>query len=66
MLRYGVDYRVLQTAGANALVVEDVSSDLAILGTSDNHGFRMSYDHRKRIHYECLLFLLTSRLYRQC
>ncbi|MBQ4050036.1 MAG: hypothetical protein IJD13_00260 [Oscillospiraceae bacterium] len=63
LFRYGVDYRVIAEAGADALIPEDVSSDLAILSTGDNHGFKMSYDHRKLIHYEFLANLMTLRAY---
>ncbi len=61
LYRYGMDYRA--AAAADALVVEDVSSDLAILATPDNHGYAMPYEQRKRVHYEFLANLMTLRAY---
>ena len=63
LFRYGVDYRVMAEADASSLVVEDVSSDLAILSESDNHGFRMSYEDRKMVHYNFLANLMCLRAY---
>lgn len=63
LFRYGVDYRTVQNAGATALTVEDGSTSLEIMGCSDNHGFRMSYTHRKLVHYEFLANLMTIRAF---
>lgn len=61
LFRYGADYRSIGQSGATAMVVEDVSSDLAILGCDDNHGYRMPYSHRKLVHYEFLANLMCIR-----
>ena len=61
LFRYGADYRSIAQSGANAMVVEDVSSDLAILGCDDNHGYRMPYSHRKLVHYEFAANLMCIR-----
>ena len=59
LYRYGTDYSIIESAGADFLVVEDVSSDLAILATEDNHGYKFSYEERKMIHYEFVANLMA-------
>ena len=61
LFRYGADYRSIAQSGANSMVVEDVSSDLAILGCDDNHGYRMPYEHRKLVHFEFVSNLMCIR-----
>ena len=63
LVRYGVDYGTIARADATSLVVEDVSSDLAILSQNDNHGYRMSYEARKMVHYNFLANLMCLRAY---
>ena len=58
--RYGTDYAAFAKAGATTFVVEDVSSDLAILAEDEN-GYHMGYDHRKFVHYEFLANLMCNK-----
>lgn len=60
LYRYGADYRAYAKAGATSFVVEDVSSDLAILAEDEN-GYHMGYDHRKFVHYEFLANLMCNK-----
>ena len=58
--RYGADYAAYAAAGAVCFVVEDVSSDLAILAEDEN-GYHMGYPHRKFVHYEFLANLMCDK-----
>ncbi len=57
--RYGADYRAFVAAGATSIVVEDVSSDLAIL--EDRPNFRMDYEYRKYVHHDFAATLMQIR-----
>jgi len=59
--RYGADYEFADSMGVDYFIVEDVSSDLAILATEDNHGYKFSYDERKMIHYEFVANLMSIK-----
>lgn len=59
LYRYGADYEFIDSLGVDYFVAEDVSSDLAILATEDNHGYKFSYDERKMIHYEFVANLMA-------
>ena len=58
--RYGTDYKAFAAAGIDTFVVEDVSSDLAILGEDDN-GYHMGYEHRRFVHHEFLANLMCNK-----
>lgn len=60
LYRYGTDYKRIDESGADYFIVEDVSSDLAILGYEDNR-YRFSYEERKMIHYEFVANLMCIR-----
>lgn len=59
--RYGTDYRAIKEAGADYLVVEDVSSDLAILGFEDNHNYDLGMERRRFIHHEFIANLMLVK-----
>mgnify|MGYP003289823931 CR=1 FL=1 len=59
LYRYGADYKFIDSLGVDYFIVEDVSSDLAILATEDNHGYKFSYDERKMLHYEFVANLMA-------
>ena len=56
--RYGTDYRDIEEAGADYFMVEDVSSDVAIL----EYKF-IDYDDRKLAHFEYLANLMAINVY---
>jgi hypothetical protein len=62
IVRYGADYNEFYKAGGSSCIVEDVSSDLAILGEEDN-GYHMDYKYRKFIHYQFAANLMFNKAY---
>ena len=58
LYRYGCDYKVIEEAGADFFMVEDVSSDLSLLECSN-----VVYIDRKLIHYEYLANLMAINVY---
>ncbi len=59
LYRYGIDYNLINKLNIDYFIVEDVSSDLAILSAEDNHGYLFSDAERKNIHYEFLANLMN-------
>ncbi len=59
--RYGVNYSEYAAAGADAVIVQDVSADLAILGYEDNHNYYMDYERRRFVHSEFLANLMCIK-----
>ena len=58
---YGADYDAFNKAGVDAIIVEDVSANLAILGYEDNGNYHMDYKHRRFIHSEFLANLMCIK-----
>lgn len=58
LYRYGIDYKSVERGGADFLIAEDVSSDLAILEEE-----YLDYPARKLVHYEFLSNLLALNSY---
>ncbi len=60
--RYGTDYKAFQTAGADTFIIEDVSTDFAILSDKDNC-YPVDDRYRKLIHHEFCAINMLNKAY---
>lgn len=61
LYRYGTDYKAITNAGVTSFVVEDVSSDMAILSYEDNARYHYDYKRRRYIHHEFAASLMCIK-----